>query len=373
MALETGTYISDLVVTNPTATDLKSQGDDHLRLVKSTIKNTFPNVTGVVTPSHTELGYVTGVTSAIQAQLNAPASVASINSGPLGGLRNGLINGNFDVWQDKTSFATIVQNQYLADRWAFTSAVPSTSTCQRGPSIDTPSSYSFQWNSVTNTARFEIAQAMTAINASKYIGKSITVSVKLQGNAGNVRTCSVALDKNATGDTLLGGTWTQRGTNSVTLSTSTQTAFFNVFVPNDGSALGLRVRVSDGGAGLAGDIIYVGKVRHEIGSVVSQMDQEPYSLTLLLCQRHYQNLTFNLAGYNAAGAAPVVSIPLLAQMHAAPTAGTIAAGTGTNITGSFFTSTPTTDSGQAILVGVTVTALGSYSLTNARIGLRAEL
>ena len=73
MALETGTYISDLVATNPTASDAKSQGDDHLRLVKSTVKATFPNVAGAVTPTHLELNYVAGVTSALQTQLNLKA------------------------------------------------------------------------------------------------------------------------------------------------------------------------------------------------------------------------------------------------------------------------------------------------------------
>lgn len=71
MALETGTYISDLVSTNPTSSDAKSQGDDHLRFIKSAVKATFPNVTGAVTPTHTELNFVDGVTSAIQTQLDA--------------------------------------------------------------------------------------------------------------------------------------------------------------------------------------------------------------------------------------------------------------------------------------------------------------
>ncbi len=77
MALETGTYISDLVVTNPTSSDPKSQGDDHLRLLKSTIKTTFPSVAGAVTPTHTELNYVDGVTSAIQTQINLKAPLDS--------------------------------------------------------------------------------------------------------------------------------------------------------------------------------------------------------------------------------------------------------------------------------------------------------
>lgn len=73
MSLETGTYISDLNSSNPTGSDPKSAGDDHLRLVKSTIKATFPNISGAVTPTHTELNYVDGVTSAIQTQLDTKA------------------------------------------------------------------------------------------------------------------------------------------------------------------------------------------------------------------------------------------------------------------------------------------------------------
>lgn len=55
MALETGTYISDLVITNPTSTDAKSDGDNHFRLIKSTLKATFANITGAVTKTHTQL------------------------------------------------------------------------------------------------------------------------------------------------------------------------------------------------------------------------------------------------------------------------------------------------------------------------------
>ena len=80
MALESATYISDLVSTNPTSSDNLSQGDDHLRLLKSTIKATFPNVSGAVLPTHTELNFVDGVTSSIQTQLDARAVLASANT-----------------------------------------------------------------------------------------------------------------------------------------------------------------------------------------------------------------------------------------------------------------------------------------------------
>lgn len=58
MALETATTINQLVATNPVATDGLAEADDHLRLIKSTVKNTFPSVTGAITASHTEINTV---------------------------------------------------------------------------------------------------------------------------------------------------------------------------------------------------------------------------------------------------------------------------------------------------------------------------
>lgn len=96
MPIESATYISDLVNTNPVGTDDRSTADDHMRLIKAVLKTTFPNASAAITPSVaefnrldgltsstnelnildgalldvTELNYVNGVTSAIQTQLN---------------------------------------------------------------------------------------------------------------------------------------------------------------------------------------------------------------------------------------------------------------------------------------------------------------
>lgn len=55
MALETAQYINQLVVSNPGATDTVAQADDHLRLIKTVLKNTFPNITGPVTAAQDAL------------------------------------------------------------------------------------------------------------------------------------------------------------------------------------------------------------------------------------------------------------------------------------------------------------------------------
>lgn len=42
MPLESATYIADLVQTNPLGSDLKAQGDDHFRMMKTVLQTTFP-------------------------------------------------------------------------------------------------------------------------------------------------------------------------------------------------------------------------------------------------------------------------------------------------------------------------------------------
>lgn len=82
MGLETASFIDGLVVTNPTAADPKSQGDDHLRLLKSTIKATLPGLTGAVTATQAELNILDGATLST-AELNildgVTATTAELN------------------------------------------------------------------------------------------------------------------------------------------------------------------------------------------------------------------------------------------------------------------------------------------------------
>ena len=76
MALETGNYINDLVITNPTSSDPKSQGDDHFQLIKKVLKECLNGFTGgilltatdtgtaaahVLTPTTALVGYTTGL------------------------------------------------------------------------------------------------------------------------------------------------------------------------------------------------------------------------------------------------------------------------------------------------------------------------
>ena len=82
MGLETGTYLDALVPTNPASTDGLAQADDHLRLIKGALKNTFPSITGAVSTTQAELNVLDGITSST-AELNVldgiTATTAELN------------------------------------------------------------------------------------------------------------------------------------------------------------------------------------------------------------------------------------------------------------------------------------------------------
>lgn len=65
MAIETASYLSDLNISNPPGSDPVGQADDHIRLLKSVLKSTFPNLTGAVTSTQAQLNYGVVPTGAI--------------------------------------------------------------------------------------------------------------------------------------------------------------------------------------------------------------------------------------------------------------------------------------------------------------------
>lgn len=78
MAIESATYISDLNVANPPGSDPLGQADDHLRLIKSALKSTFPNINGSCSATPLQLNQYFVPQGAI---LMWSGSIASIPTG----------------------------------------------------------------------------------------------------------------------------------------------------------------------------------------------------------------------------------------------------------------------------------------------------
>lgn len=151
MALETGNYVGDLVVTNPVAGDLKSAGDDHLRLIKTAVKTCFAGFTGSIiltgsdtggvnnyalTPSPALPAYVTGMmvlmtpsaTNTTTSTLNISAlgakTIKSVDGVALNA--SDFVAGTYYLMvYNGTDFRILFITKNYADNLSFSSSLPS--------------------------------------------------------------------------------------------------------------------------------------------------------------------------------------------------------------------------------------------------------
>ena len=75
MALETGSFLDDLTITNPLGADAKNEGDDHIRLVKKVLKATFPGMAGAAWRVQTKTGTYTVAASDNMTTINCTTAL----------------------------------------------------------------------------------------------------------------------------------------------------------------------------------------------------------------------------------------------------------------------------------------------------------
>lgn len=127
MSIELATYIDDLQPQWPASTDAVSAGDDHIRLIKAVLQNTFPNISGPVTASDVSLsrGAIPLASITVFYQASAPAgwtrvdpaassSLRVVPTGSPGGITGGsddpILNAKIPAHYHAISFTSGDQN-----------------------------------------------------------------------------------------------------------------------------------------------------------------------------------------------------------------------------------------------------------------------
>lgn len=105
MGLEIVLHLDDLDATNPVGTDPRSEGDDHIRNVKTALLTDFPSISGVVTSTHSELNFVDVTAGALTASkaivVDGSSKIDNLN------IDNLNINGNTISSTDTNGTVTI--------------------------------------------------------------------------------------------------------------------------------------------------------------------------------------------------------------------------------------------------------------------------
>lgn len=92
MTVETAFFIKDLNEAYPRSRDLINEGDDHIRLIKSTVKNTFPGIDKAVTYSADSLNNLNTITEASASELKVKSNL-TVSSGKVVNLGGGAVKG----------------------------------------------------------------------------------------------------------------------------------------------------------------------------------------------------------------------------------------------------------------------------------------
>jgi hypothetical protein len=121
MGLEAGSYIKDLVPTNPQGTDPKSQGDDHLRLIKTVLATQFS-------------GFTEGIPITVsESEINSREAVSAPGNSPFS-FRNKLINGEVTRINQRNiaGWSSVATGDYGYDRWKKTGTSTMTQIIEAG-------------------------------------------------------------------------------------------------------------------------------------------------------------------------------------------------------------------------------------------------
>lgn len=240
MALETGSYIANLVAANPPGSDPKSGMDNHLRLIKGALLNCFPGFAGavvlggvdtgvadayVLTPTTALLAYSTGML--VMAKLvNANATTTpTLNVSGLGAktikncvggalLAGDLVAGQYAAMvYDGTAFNLVAVTKNYVDQLAFSAVLPvqpggaltyalsstggAAAWVLAYPSMTSKASY-FLTNDGTNTASWSNAIKASVIRIADGTDATKRAAFDLSGlTTGTTRTLAVQ-DKDGT-------------------------------------------------------------------------------------------------------------------------------------------------------------------------------
>jgi hypothetical protein len=175
MALESSTYINGLVASNPTSSDNISDGDNHIRLLKSTIKATFPNVTGAVSGTHTAIN---SAVTAANAATNANTASTIVKRDASGNFSAGTVTA---ALSGNATTASTLQTARTIGGVSFNG-----SANINLPGVNTAGSQSTTGNAAT-ASRWASARTIT-------LGQDLSGSVSIRGDANVTLNATVADD-----------------------------------------------------------------------------------------------------------------------------------------------------------------------------------
>jgi len=256
------------------------------------------NVSGVTTTATLRATSIVGVTTAGI----TTAYIGSVNDGPLSGLRNRIINGNFDIWQRGTSTSMSASSVYTIDRWV-TGGTGTTSrqTFTLGQTeVPGNPKYYAQYNISSNSQNYEFTQKIEGVET--FAGEQVTLSFYARRTSGTINIGARLVQYFGTGGSPSGTVVTSVSGGNLSLTTSWQKFVFTASVPsisgktigsNNDDSLWVSFQINDTNTGT----IQFAQVQLEAGTVATPFERRSFGQELALCQRYCYRFGGDGTGY----------------------------------------------------------------------------
>lgn len=210
--------------------------------------------------------------------------------------KNFVINGNFDIWQRGTSFASTTG--YFADRWTNIGDLSGVTASQQTSGAPDGSRYFLRLTSTAGSSYWSSYQFMETSVVAPMWGKTVTFSAKVRRNSTMTAGINIFVQKSATVDAGSGASWTTVGTLAVanasmptgTTSADWYSASSTISIPNDGTANSLRYVINYAAGAASGSVLDIAQVMLEIGSTATTFARNGSTIAteLAACQRYYE-------------------------------------------------------------------------------------
>jgi hypothetical protein len=250
----------------------------------STISTSLGNKLDISTASST---YLT--------QSSASTIYANPSTTPMSGFRNAIINGNFNIWQRGTSFASSTSNTYTADRWYANRSNGTSSVSRQSfstgelsiPGYGSPE-YFLRHDVTIGNDYTEIQQRIEDVRT--FAGQTVTLSFWAKGTNPGDGSYSARLAQNfGTG----GSPTLQTSFNPITVTSSWARYSATVTLPSIvGKTIGAEsllqlVIGQSNSTSTAAWTLDIWGVQLEVGTVATPFEHRPIGTELALCQRYY--------------------------------------------------------------------------------------
>jgi hypothetical protein len=290
-------------------------------------ENTAPALTDITVMVDDPAGTPATQKVTMQKLLDLFSASSPNNSSNL--FHQGLINGNFDIWQRGTSIANTTANSYSADQWYVDTATAGDdkTVSQQTAGVD-GSRYSCRVQRVSGETGHTVLRLTNAIESHdsiKFRGQKVTLSfyLKVGANfsaASSILTAKIVTGKGADQRVPAFTTSADAVSSDITATTSwvKHTITTSAVIASDITQIGVSFSFDPVGTASTNDWFEIAQVQLCAGEVVLPFQAKSYESELAACQRFYQLVGAGAIGKYVASSAVEFSLNLPVTMRSTP-------------------------------------------------------